>query len=146
MAPVSAHFTLGNTTPGYHYHANDFDPHVCGVIGYVWPGSGQNAYSGFPNVATNDLSPGYQSPFPGGNPPGSASNQQQLQGDAYAPFGAVLAGSSGDLIFAINATAGFTAEDENANTQTQDNGVTPCGQSTTPLSQGVDPVATEGPQ
>jgi electron transfer flavoprotein alpha subunit len=25
-----------------------------------------------------------------------------LEGDTYAPFGAILAGSSGDLIFAIN--------------------------------------------
>jgi hypothetical protein len=28
-----------------------------------------------------------------------------LEGDTYAPFGAILAGSTGDLIFAINATA-----------------------------------------
>src|SRR5208283_4725427 len=33
------------------------------------------------------------------------SSWYQLQGSAYAPFGAVLTGSTGDLIFAINATA-----------------------------------------
>ena len=49
--PVSAHFTLGDLTGTYRYHANDFDPHVPGVIGYVWPGGGQNAYGGFPNFA-----------------------------------------------------------------------------------------------
>jgi hypothetical protein len=41
-----------------------------------------------------------------GNAP--SSSWYQLEGDAYAPFGAVLTGSSGDLIFAINATYGFT--------------------------------------
>ncbi|MGA8904753.1 MAG: carboxypeptidase-like regulatory domain-containing protein [Candidatus Bathyarchaeia archaeon] len=90
------------------YHSNDFDPHVPGVIGYVWPGSGLNSYLGFPNVASDVLSPGYQSPYPGGNPPGAPTQSwYQLEGDAYAPFGAVLTGSTGDLIFALNATAGF---------------------------------------
>ena len=49
--PVQAHFTLGDLTGTFRYHANDFDPHVPGVIGYVWPGGGQNAYAGFPNFA-----------------------------------------------------------------------------------------------
>jgi len=113
VSPVSAHFTLGDLTPTYRYHANDFDPHVPGVIGYVWPGGGQNAYSGVPGVASDALSPGYQSPYPGGKPPAVAggiggapsTSWYQLEGDAYAPFGAVLTGSTGDLIFALNATA-----------------------------------------
>jgi len=108
-SPVQAHFTLGDLTGTPRYHSNDFDPHVPGVIGYVWPGSGLNSYLGFPNIASDVLSPGYQSPFPGGNPPGAPSQSwYQLEGNAYAPFGAVLAGSTGDLIFALNATAGFT--------------------------------------
>ena len=105
MVPAQAHFTLGNLTGTYRYHANDFDPHVAGPIGYVWPGSGQNAYSGSLNGASSNLSPGYQSPYPGGNPPGAPSNSwYQLEGDTYAPFGAVLTSSTGDLIFAMNAT------------------------------------------
>jgi hypothetical protein len=43
------------------------------VIGYVWPGGGQNAYDGFPNVAGANLAPGYQSPYPGGNPTGAVA-------------------------------------------------------------------------
>jgi hypothetical protein len=66
--PVQAHFTLGNLTGTYRYHANDFDPHVPGVIGYVWPGGGQNAYGGSPNSASVNNAPGYQSPYPGGKP------------------------------------------------------------------------------
>ena len=38
--PVQAHFTLGDLTATYPYHANDFDAHLSGVIGYVWPGGG----------------------------------------------------------------------------------------------------------
>ena len=113
--PVAAHFTLGDLSGSYRYHGNDFDPHVQlgnGVVGYVWPGGGQNALSGFPNFANVNNAPGYQSPYPGGFPgavggtSGNApsSSWYQLQGDAYAPFGAVLAGSTGDLIFAINST------------------------------------------
>src|SRR5208283_3801091 len=66
--PVRATFTLGDLTGTYRYHANDFDPHIPGVIGYVWPGGGQNAYSGFPNFANVNNAPGYQSPYPGGKP------------------------------------------------------------------------------
>jgi len=106
MAPVSAHFTLGDLTPTYRYHANDFDTHVDGVIGYVWPGGGYAAYTG----TVNGFPPGYQSPYPGGNPPGAPSNDLQLEGDTYAPFGAILTNSTGDLIFAINATAGFIGD------------------------------------
>jgi hypothetical protein len=104
--PVSASFTLGDLTGTYNYHTNDFDPHVPGVIGYVWPGGGLNTYDGSPTSASVNNAPGYQAPYPGGNPPGAPSNSwYQLEGDTYAPFGAVLAGSTGDLIFAINATA-----------------------------------------
>ena len=106
--PVRASFTLGDLTGTYPYHANDFDPHVPGVIGYVWPGSGENTYVGSPNIASDTLSPGYQAPYPQGNPPGAPSSWYQLESDAYSPFGAVLVGSTGDLIFALNATAGFT--------------------------------------
>jgi len=124
MNPVQAHFTLGDTTGSYPWHQNDFDPHVSGVIGYVWPGGGENTYGGSPNFASSVNYPGYQSPYPctvstgpkvseGASyinsncaPPGAPqSSWYQLQGSAYAPFGAVLAGSTGDLIFAINSTA-----------------------------------------
>ncbi len=105
VAPAQAHFTLGNLTGTFRYHANDFDPHVAGPVGYVWPGGGLNSYSGFPNVATSALGPGYQSPYPGGNPPGAPSQSwYQLESNAYAPFGAVLTDSTGDLIFGLNAT------------------------------------------
>jgi len=123
--PVSAHFTLGNLTPTYRYHANDFDPHVPGVIGYVWPGGGQNTWGGSPNFASDNNAPGYQSPYPGQKPAGApgvnqfgnapSSSWYQLEGDSYAPFGAVLTGSTGDLIFAINATYGYVCP--SANTQ-----------------------------
>jgi hypothetical protein len=104
--PVSAHFTLGDLTGTYNYHTNDFDPHVPGVIGYVWPGGGLDTYSGSPASVTVNNAPGYQAPYPNGNPPGAPSTSwYQLEGDTYAPFGAILAGSTGDLIFAVNATA-----------------------------------------
>ena len=59
------------------------------------------------------LPPGYQSPW-STNPPGAGSSWYQLAGNAYAPFGAVLTESTGDLIFAINFTThgrcdGFTS-------------------------------------
>ena len=105
MVPTQAHFTLGNLSGTSPYDLNNFDPHVAGPIGYVWPGSGQCAYQGIPNSVNANCSPGYQSPYPQGNPPGAPSNSwYQLQGDTYAPFGAVLTSSTGDLIFAINAT------------------------------------------
>ena len=73
--PVQAHFTLGDLTGTYRYHANDFDPHVPGVIGYVWPGGGQNTYGGFPEFCVVNNAPGYQSPYPGGKPSNVAGNQ-----------------------------------------------------------------------
>src|SRR5208283_5645380 len=105
IVPTQAHFTLGNLSGTSPYSINNFDPHVAGPIGYVWPGSGQCAYQGFPNQANDLCSPGYQAPYPNGNPPGAPSNSwYQLEGDTYAPFGAVLTSSTGDLIFALNAT------------------------------------------
>ena len=105
MVPTQAHFTLGNLSGTNPYDINNFDPHVAGPVGYVWPGSGQCAYQGQPNTVSANCSPGYQSPYPSGNPPGAPSNSwYQLEGDTYAPFGAVLTSSTGDLIFAINAT------------------------------------------
>ena len=105
VTPAQAHFTLGNLSGTSPYDNNDFDPHVAGPIGYVWPGSGQCAYDGFPNQASDNCAPGYQSPYPNSNPPGAPSNSwYQLEGDTYAPFGAVLTNSVGDLVFAINAT------------------------------------------
>jgi len=105
VIPVRATFTLGNLSGTNPYEINNFDPHVAGPVGYVWPGSGENAYLGFPNLASDNLSPGYQSPYPNGNPPGAPTNSwYQLEGDTYAPFGAVLTNSTGDLIFGLNAT------------------------------------------
>ncbi len=105
IVPTQATFSLGNMSGTNPYEINNFDPHVAGPIGYVWPGSGECAYLGFPNQANDNCSPGYQSPYPNGNPPGAPSNSwYQLEGDTYAPFGAVLTSSTGDLIFAINAT------------------------------------------
>ncbi|MGA3109032.1 MAG: carboxypeptidase-like regulatory domain-containing protein, partial [Candidatus Bathyarchaeia archaeon] len=105
IVPTQAHFTLGNLSGTNPYAINNFDPHVAGPIGYVWPGSGQCAYQGNPNSVSSSCSPGYQSPYPNGNPPGAPSNSwYQLQGDTYAPFGAVLTNSTGDMIFAMNAT------------------------------------------
>jgi hypothetical protein len=116
VAPAYAHYTLGDLTSTYRYHANDFDNHVSGLIGYVWPGGGQNAYTGSPSLYSNSLYYGYQSPYPCGGAAGPAcgalpgsppNNVLQLSGDEYAPYGAVIAGSTGDLIFAINATGAY---------------------------------------
>jgi len=134
LTPVSAHFTLGDYTSTYPYHTCDFDGgntadclssfntqvHVPGVIGYVWPGSGSADYmgtgpaSGVPGSGYgNNAAPGYMPPYPatdlaryfsasaGANVP---QNWLQLDGHAYAPFGAILTGTTGDLIFAVNAT------------------------------------------
>jgi len=106
MVPAAkATFTLGNLSGSNSYDFSNFDPHVAGPIGYVWPGSGENAYDGVPNVASSSLYPGYQAPYPAGNPPGAPDiSWYQLQGNSYSPFGAVLTGSRGDLIFALNTT------------------------------------------
>jgi hypothetical protein len=105
IVPAQASFTLGNMSGSNPYEINNFDPHVAGPVGYVWPGSGLNSWVGVPNYASVNLPPGYQSPYPAGNPPGAPDNSwYQLEGDTYSPFGAVLTGSTGDLIFGLNAT------------------------------------------
>jgi len=112
MVPVQAHFTLGDNLPNYPYHENDFDPnHIFGVIGYVWPGGGENTYLGYPSVVTNLIPPGYVPPYPSNDvfglvPPWPA-NYLQADAHEYAPFGAIVTGTTGDLIFAINATSDF---------------------------------------
>ncbi len=102
VAPVWAHTTLGDLTGTSPYRTNDTElttsppgNHVPGPLGYVWPGSGLDTYSG---VASNP--PGYQSPF---------TDQQPLQaaGDSYSPEGAILTSTAdhdsvGDMIFALN--------------------------------------------
>ena len=104
-APVYAHTTLGNLTgsPPFRSNDNELNPsntilgeHVPGPLGYVWPGSGLDMYSG---VSSNP--PGYQSPFT------TYENPIQVDGNAYAPEGAILTSTVdhdnvGDLIFAIN--------------------------------------------
>ncbi len=112
MSPVQAHYTLGKSQGAYPYTVSDFDKHVDGVIGYVWPGGGENAYAGAPGFIPfqTQTPPGYIAPWAdnGANPPGAPSQTwYQVWGSAYAPFGAVLVNSTGDMIFAINATAGF---------------------------------------
>ena len=123
LTPVSAHFTLGDYTSTYPYHTCDFDgvtscvdafnnpAHVPGVIGYVWPGSGSADYIGQGPASGisfgNNFAPGYMPPFPANDLAGMTgvpSNWLQVDGHAYAPFGAVLTGTTGDLIFAVNAT------------------------------------------
>jgi len=87
-APVSAHFTLGKLKGTYDFRDNDFDPHVAGVIAYVWPGAGPYS-AGVPAPGWTPY-PGYQSPYPGGNPTGMQTHWYQLDSTYYAPFGAIL--------------------------------------------------------
>ena len=95
--PVSAHFTLGEHIGTYRFRRNDFDPHVKGLMGYIWPGAGlwtgpaPGLYYGAPGY------PGYQSPWPGQMPgPGpwggvaGPEGWYQLESNNYAPFGAIL--------------------------------------------------------
>ena len=106
IAPVEAHTTIGNLTgsdPLYRLNDHELNPedasrryHVPGPLGYVWPGSGVNMYSGVASYP-----PGYQSPFT------TYEKPLQVAGTAYAPEGAILTStgdhdSVGDLIFAIN--------------------------------------------
>jgi len=104
-APAYAHTTLGNLTGSSPFRLNDNElnpgntvvgDHVPGPLGYVWPGSGLDTYSGVPSNP-----PGYQSPFT------TYEDPTQLAGNAYAPEGAILTSTVdhdnvGDLIFAIN--------------------------------------------
>ena len=107
-APVQAHFTLGDYTSTPPYHTNDW-VHLPGVIGYVWPGGGEGSYANAAglNFISSQLPPGYQSPFANYPPAAPSFTWYQLAGNAYAPFGAVLTNSTGDLIFAMNATDKF---------------------------------------
>jgi len=123
LAPVQAHFTLGLSQPNYPFTVNNFDPHASGVIGYVWPGGGENTYVGTPTFVGGiyQIPPGYIAPYPtpsltndaalGGLAGSYLANQNYLQLDAheYAPFGAIVTGTTGDLIFAFNATADWAA-------------------------------------
>ena len=105
IAPVFGHTTLGDLTTASPYRVNDNElnmatpalqgHHVPGPLGYVWPGSGLDTYSG---LASNP--PGYQSPF-------TYQQPLQAQGDSYSPEGAILTSTAdhdniGDLIFALN--------------------------------------------
>jgi hypothetical protein len=106
--PTQAHHTLGrltdNPSSATPYRVRDFDVHVPGPTGYVWPGGGYGSYVGpSPMGPISQGMPGYQSPW-SPNPPGASLDWYQLRGNAYAPFGAILTGAKGDLIIAINFT------------------------------------------
>ena len=106
--PTQAHHTLGrltnNPSSATPYRLRDFDTHVPGPIGYVWPGGGYGSYVGPSSMGPiSQGMPGYQSPW-SPNPPGASLDWYQLRGNAYAPFGAILTGAKGDLIIAINFT------------------------------------------
>jgi len=108
--PTQAHHTLGrltdNPSSATPYRVRDFDVHVPGPTGYVWPGGGYGSYVGpSPMGPISQGMPGYQSPW-SPNPPGASLDWYQLRGNAYAPFGAILTGAKGDLIIAINFTLG----------------------------------------
>ena len=95
--PVSAHFTMGNHTGSYPFRTNHFDPHVQGLVGYVFPGGGLFT-AGAPGWYTGSGTyPGYQSPWPywtsGVNNPFPSQGPMgwyQLDANNYAPFGAIL--------------------------------------------------------
>jgi len=118
FAPVQAHFTLGKNNEGvYPYTVQNFDPHAPGVLGYVWPGGGENTYLGSPTRVTNNVGPGYTAPYPvnaltaaGVYNPSWTQNLAQLDGHEYSPSGAIVVSSTGDLIFAINASQTWGAE------------------------------------
>jgi len=96
---VSAHFTMGNHQAAYPFRNRHFDPHVDGLIGYVFPGGGlftSGAPGWYWGAGTNTY-PGYQSPWPywtgGVNNPWPAQGPYgwyQLDANNYAPFGAIL--------------------------------------------------------
>ncbi len=114
FTPVTGHFTVGINTPVPRFRANDYDRHVSGPIGYVWPGGAFSFLTGGVSPGTawagNPASiPGYQTPYPGHNPPNAPLSWYQLEGTAYAPFGSILTSTDdqanvGDLIFALNFT------------------------------------------
>ena len=112
-APATAHTTLGRPTdtPPYRTFDNDINPqHAFGPTGYVWPGGGKDWWLvGSSNYGVSMEPPGYQSPW-GWYPQNALPSWYQLQGNTYAPFGAILTSTEdydnmGDLIFAINFTS-----------------------------------------
>jgi hypothetical protein len=77
----------------------------------VWPGGGENTYLGAPTYVSSLVAPGYIAPYPTQSIAGSLvaagtypANYLQVDAHEYAPFGAIVTGTTGDLIFAINAT------------------------------------------
>jgi hypothetical protein len=110
VVPSDGHTTLGDlngTSPLYRTNDNELNPtntmggHVPGPLGYVWPGSGLDTYSG-----VSSYPPGYESPFTTYELP------VQVAGNSYAPEGAILTStldhdSVGDLIFAISSFKSF---------------------------------------
>ena len=104
LTPVASHFTLGNSTASYPFHVNNYDPHVQGVLGYVWPGVGLIGRG----TLSRPEAPGYQPPspkYPEAMKP--RDSWLQLEGNAYEPFGAILASTDdhpnrGDLLFGFN--------------------------------------------
>jgi hypothetical protein len=113
IAPSYGHTTLGDlndSAPLYRSNDNELNTfasghHVPGPLGYVWPGSGLETYSG---VGSNP--PGYQSPFTNLKP-------FQAARGAYSPEGAILTSTAdhdsvGDLIFALNfsSSSAFVTE------------------------------------
>jgi len=102
--PVSAHFTMGNHQYYYPFRTKHFDPHVDGLVGYVFPGSGPwspGTVPGWYYGSGSNTYPGYQSPWPyvsqsypyGVNNPFPAQGPlgwYQLDANNYAPFGAIL--------------------------------------------------------
>ncbi len=114
LTPVTGHFTVGVNSPVPRFRANDYDRHVSGPIGYVWPGGAFSFLTGgvSPGTAwagTPASIPGYQTPYPGHNPPNAPLSWYQLEGTAYAPFGSILTSTDdqanvGDLVFALNFT------------------------------------------
>ena len=96
--PVSAHFTVGEHIAAYPFRRNDFDPHVKGLVGYIFPGAGViTSGLGAPGWYTGTGSwPGYQSPWPQSRPGPPAVGTSmpegwyQLESNNYAPFGAIL--------------------------------------------------------
>jgi hypothetical protein len=110
-------------SPVYPWTIENFDNHVPGVIGYVWPGGGENVYTGAGALSgynpytyvSNVLAPGYVAPYPAqslaGVSPSWPANYMQVDAHEYAPFGAIVVDTTGDLIFAINSTESFPVID-----------------------------------
>lgn len=104
VLPVAPHFTLGQDVSRYPFSINNYDPHVSGPVGYVWPGVGLIGRG----TLSQPEAPGYQHPWP--NYPQHMKLRRgwtQLEGNAYSPFGAILTSTDdhhvrGDLLLGIN--------------------------------------------